>query len=581
MITGALRRTRRSLPPGWPRARLDDDLYGVGQLMRRGSSPRKVCGAIALAAALLLGVSTASAGAAATPQVVGGSTAPITTAPFTVALHFAGLDAYDGLQCGGVIVDATHVLTAAHCLLDPFLGGVDPPGMWSVLAGTATLPLVSITPVGAVDDPVVQTAFDPSYDPSTGNNDIGILTLARPLWTGGTPPLDGASTIAPVPVATPAQAGADDAPGEAVTTFGWGYDEPITPNGNPVSNGYPTALHSAPLSLISDAQCTQELQGTGMALAASQLCATGSPPDNASACYGDSGGPLVLGGAGGPGGDVLVGLVDMGYGCGEGFPDIGTNVAETAVSGFLQSNPPQAPYETVDTTISGVGPTLTCNSGGWVGNPTLTYQFFIDNGDPSTQDPLSAVQSSPTFTVGANAFGLPTYCVVTADNAGGFGSAFSDDEVTPQMLALTSNVTSNVTNSAPPPLSTQSVTTTSTTTSGNPSSPLPSLHVLSHTCARHKCAVIVTGVEAGGPGVLTVDASLHELARVACRVGRRKTTCARTIRKPAAVTHLSGGRFQIAAYGLPIGSYTLALVAVDRAGHLQAHPTTVSLRVSR
>ncbi len=109
---------------------------------------------------------------------------------------------------------------------------------------------------------------------------------------------------------------------------------------------------------------------------------------------------------------------------------------------------------------------------------------------------------------------------------------------------------------------------------------LPSLRVRSSACARHRCTIVVDGVDVGGPGVLSVSASLHEIVRVACRENGKRATCTRGVREAASVQSLSGGRFDDKASGLPKGSYTLALVAVDRDGRRQASATTLSLHVS-
>ncbi len=45
----------------------------------------------------------------------------------------------DGFFCGGVILDATHVATAAHCVFDEGSGQATPPGQLHVLAGTDDL----------------------------------------------------------------------------------------------------------------------------------------------------------------------------------------------------------------------------------------------------------------------------------------------------------------------------------------------------------------------------------------------------------------------------------------------------------
>jgi hypothetical protein len=79
------------------------------------------------------------------------------------------------------------------------------------------------------------------------------------------------------------------------------------------------------------------------------MCAGGAPGEgqgHADSCYGDSGGPLVAPGVPGapsPAGDVLLGLVDFGNGCGQaGYPGVYLRVADPAVARFLGADPPVA-----------------------------------------------------------------------------------------------------------------------------------------------------------------------------------------------------------------------------------------------
>ena len=63
-------------------------------------------------ALVLAALAAAAAGAqTARPRIIGGSDVPISKFPFQVAVF--GTAAY---ICGGSIRDATHVITAAHCV---------------------------------------------------------------------------------------------------------------------------------------------------------------------------------------------------------------------------------------------------------------------------------------------------------------------------------------------------------------------------------------------------------------------------------------------------------------------------------
>src|SRR6267154_3503818 len=101
-----------------------------GYACRTGSVLQWVPMAIAALAAALAVAGPCADGtqAKATPRVVGGTGVSIADYPFQVALYdpHAGSVAA-GFFCGGVIIDATHVATAAHCAIDDTTGRVSSP----------------------------------------------------------------------------------------------------------------------------------------------------------------------------------------------------------------------------------------------------------------------------------------------------------------------------------------------------------------------------------------------------------------------------------------------------------------------
>jgi trypsin len=286
-------------------------------------------------------------------SIVGGVPASITEFPFQVALYnpHAG-SPVKGFFCGGVILDALRVATAAHCLVGEG-GRHSEPGEIEVLAGSTYL---GPTAAGSVRDPVLSTAIDAAYEPSTSDYDVGVLRLAHPLWSGATPALDGVSAIAPLPVnagraAALVEASADPAgqvlasPAMQTTVSGWG-DENREPGPTP---SYPWRLLKASVPLVPAGLCEEEYAGIEQLITPRMLCAGGGQPGasgRSDSCYGDSGGPLVASeapGAAQPADDVLVGLVDFGNGCAQmGYPGVYVRVADPAVASFLQANPPQA-----------------------------------------------------------------------------------------------------------------------------------------------------------------------------------------------------------------------------------------------
>ena len=301
---------------------------------------RRLCACLLLFLCSLL--ATASASPTTSPRasesIVGGAAASIARFPFQVALYnpHAGSPSV-GFFCGGVIIDATHVITAAHCIVGGAHAQLVALDEIEVLAGSTSL---APTDPGSVRDPVAAASFDPEYDPASSNLDVGLLTLARPLWSGPVPSIDGVQKIAPLPVEVEQAASfANPLPGQPVlaTVSGWGDINPA-PNAGP---SYPTELQAATVPLVSEALCGEDYAVIEQTITPSMICAGNPRPPRTDSCYGDSGGPLVADRdtpADPPGDYVLLGLVDFGNGCAQpGYPGVYTRVGDPEVASFLDS----------------------------------------------------------------------------------------------------------------------------------------------------------------------------------------------------------------------------------------------------
>lgn len=270
----------------------------------------------------------------ANASIVGGSGASIADFPFQVALYDAqeGSPAA-GFFCGGVIIDATHVATAAHCVVGSSAGSSD----IVVLAGSTSL--VSPDP-GSVRDPVQSSTFDAHYNPANSEDDVALLTLQRPLWPSfETPSINGVNTIAPLPLGGgPASVDGNPnvTPAIVATASGWGDTSPA-PGHTP---SYPTSLRSVRMPLVSESLCEEEYAVIEQPILPSMICAGGGK-SRVDSCYGDSGGPLVVDRdtpARAPEDYVLVGLVDFGNGCAQaGYAGVYTRVSSPAIMSFLTS----------------------------------------------------------------------------------------------------------------------------------------------------------------------------------------------------------------------------------------------------
>jgi hypothetical protein len=339
----------------------------------------------------------AAAAATGATRIVGGSAIQVQQAPWTVYLQYqSGSTRY---LCTGSIVDASHILTAAHCLYDD-VGRLATPSQVTIRAGVSNFS--SPLPTDQEQDrPVSLIRVHPAYV-FTGRptpDDVAVIALASPLDLSGT---------AVQAVALPAQGAAFPA-GAAAGVAGFGRSSP-------------TVQTSGPLSWMT---ATVDPQGGCGAPAGGltpnngiTLCA--SSPAGA-VCNGDSGSGLVTT----TGAPVLVGVVSSGAsGCDSGSHGAFAYTGAPEILQFVQGNdhPPTAPRETASTFLQlkwdpplVVGNTLSCSTGGWApGQPQLSYSF-VDTADGTV------LQSGPrtTYLIPASAIGATVVCEVAASDDGG------------------------------------------------------------------------------------------------------------------------------------------------------------------
>jgi hypothetical protein len=336
-------------------------------------------------------------------SIAGGVQVGIESAPWQVEI-FAEVSKEKVVACGGVLLDPTHILTAAHCVYDPETNARFPASAFVVIAGIAPVTAGEIEHNPAAQARLLTgVRVHPDFQYSAGAgapDDVAMLQLASPLSVD--------STVQPIGLAA---AGASPAEHALATVTGFGEQKyGVEPSHD---------LYSLSMTVDSPSVCGGEADAVF-------VCASSQA---GSGCSGDSGSALTSGSP-----VVVVGVMDTveevsGQFCQAGATNGFVNASAPEIRDFIEGSeaPPIAPRGGKGVVFRGegkegeeakVGVPLTCEPGSWSGSPAITY-VFVD----SVNGIVLQSGSSPTYTPTSEDVGRRIYCEVQASNAGGTGVA--------------------------------------------------------------------------------------------------------------------------------------------------------------
>lgn len=376
------------------RARRVATLLGLAAALLGSAGLAAPAGASSLG---LAGPALPAAGAQASPRITGGSVVADASASYTVAIQ-TSFSAEETGGCSGTVLDPTHVLTAAHCVVEKTARAT--PANVLVAVGSTDIRTAESRAAGLVVG-VAAIRVHPRYRTDRYPDDVAVLTLAAPL---------DFSTGRVSALMLPA-VGAAVQPGRRLTVTGYG----ITGTGNDDFG----VLRRVEMTNLTSGQC-------GATAPATMLCAYRRAH---AACSGDSGGTAQFGGQ-------IVGVTNLAARRCEDGQNIFANVAAPEIRTFIDAAVVEQDLTAAQTPLSPrgdevkiqgtarVGRTLTCRRGQWSRGVRFRYTFFRVRGSSEVDSPL---RTKRTYKVRSSDRGRTIGCAVQVSNAGGTGFAISSN----------------------------------------------------------------------------------------------------------------------------------------------------------
>lgn len=235
-------------------------------------------------------------------RVVGGIPAELGAWPWIAALGYRLTPDPSRIDwlCGGSLISARHVLTAAHCIR---------PDLTTVRIGDINL-YSDDDGANPVQVEVQEVTVHPEYRNGAYVNDIAVLRLAEEV----------PFSLSIHPICLPVQDNLRNRDFFRTYPFiaGWGrviFDGPST-----------QTLMEAQLPVVSNSACSQDYAQFKSAVIDRRVLCAGYARGGKDACQGDSGGPLMF-----PQSSTFyqIGVISYGHKCAEpGFPGVYTRVTE-------------------------------------------------------------------------------------------------------------------------------------------------------------------------------------------------------------------------------------------------------------